>query len=202
MNMEDGVDSQIGSETRRYVAFVIQPPRDLCAAIEYQSIAARDALGGLPPPLSPPHVTVLYMPNRILDLCRLRRAITTIRATMPFTLLYAGIRVSSYGTVQLQVHPRQTLQRMHISLVSALGLDGLAELPAARLLERIGTSNFGQNYTPHITLGHFGTRAIDVAHHFASIRETEQPLFDLWAADATGALNHRFAIRLQGTDVG
>jgi 2'-5' RNA ligase len=199
MTMEREAECQTEVGARRHFAFVIQPPRDLSSAIECRNEMARQTIGGCPPPLSPPHVTLLYMPCSLLDRRRLCRAVTAVRATVPFSLRYAGIHVSSYGTVQLLVQPRSWLQRLHGALVSAMGLDDLAQMAAHRRLELFGTANLGDGYSSHITLGQFGTQAEDAAQYFATLPETEQVLSDLWVADATGPLDLRLAIKLQGS---
>lgn len=199
MNMEIEAECLTETGSRHHLAFVIQPPRDLSAMIECRIRMARETIGGHPPPLSPPHVTLLYMPCSLLDRRCLRRAVAEVRATAPFVLRYAGIRVSSYGTVQLLVQPRATLQRLHEALVSAMGLDDLAQMPAHRRLELFGTANFGDGYSSHITLGQFGTQAEEAAQYFATLPETEQALSILCIADATGPLDPRLAIKLHGT---
>lgn len=188
------------SELKRHLAFAIQPPTLLRMAIERQCELARAEVGSAPPPMSPPHLTLLYMPCDLLDRRRLRRAVEVLRMAPPLTLRYAGLKVSPYGTIQLGVHPQTPLSALHASLVATLGLDNFKHAPASSRLIVFGTTNFGEAFSPHVTLGRFSdsSHAAAAAACFATLPEMEQQLSTIWIADATGRLDHRLAITLRG----
>jgi 2'-5' RNA ligase len=187
-------------KAQSHLAFAIQPPDTLVAEIRRLNGIACHAEQGCSPLRSPPHLTLLYMPCALLNIPALRHAILAVRNATPFSLRYAGVRASEYGTLQLEVRPIEVLRRLHIALLTAMGLDEYLSAPQDKVFDAFGTTNFGDAYSPHVTLGQCGTKnqANANLHWFSSLPEVEQPCSLVWVADASDQLKYHFPIKSRG----
>lgn len=183
-----------------FLAFIIRPPPSLISAITSRAAAVRGMVGDYFPALSPPHLTLLYVPCGLLSARLINRAASMLRTTPPMALRYAGCRVSGHHTVQCNVYPQMELRQLHLALLAVLELDSFTQGSADTLLDRFNTTNIGEDFSAHVTLGRFMTRpqAETAAGYFATLAEMDQQVTQIWFADATGPLDYRLAIRLRG----
>lgn len=186
-----------GVEGGRRLALVVRPPLNLIDAITRHADEGRAQAGDHPLPLSPPHLTLLYLPCRLMDRWRFRRMVGVLRASVPFPLLYGGCTISDYLTIQMNVEPRAQIRQLHADLIRALDLVEAEGASAAALLEIFGTTNIGPAFSPHVTLGRYHSRRqAEVALRcFDGLEEIKQTAPEIWIADATGPLDHRLAIK-------
>lgn len=183
-----------------FLAFIIRPPAGLISAITSCAAAVQGVVGEYFPALSPPHLTLLYVPCGLLSAQRIKRAAGFLRTTPPMALRYVGCRVSDHHTVQCNVYPQLELRQLHLALLAVLELESFTRGSTDTLLDRFNTTNIGEDFSAHVTLGRFMTRlqAETAVGYFATLAEMDQQVTQIWIADATGPLDYRLAIRLVG----
>jgi len=177
------------------LALVVRPPPELLRAVAART--ARPEVAVRLPPVSDPHLTLLYTPCRLIDPRRFRQAVGLLRTALPLAIRYEGVRVSDHLTVQLLVHPPDVIRALHIRTLDALDLAQYAAGPPSARMEAFDTTNVGATFSPHVTLARFTVRvqAEAAAFRFTDLPPAEQWVSEIWIADATARLDHRLAVR-------
>ncbi|MFW5498400.1 MULTISPECIES: hypothetical protein [unclassified Maridesulfovibrio] len=110
------------------------------------------------------HTTILYAPvvnNKFEEALKIISNKTSMN--IPKELFYSNYHLTSYNTLSAEVEPGEYLVSLHHNFFSLLR-GCLHETYVKQYLEKgvpndyleyLHTSNFGKNYSPHMTLGRF-----------------------------------------------